>query len=241
MNPDENQPYYFSYEKRYRSAYEQGADHYGLPAGEEEIRNFVRKYVSRFALAGKKVVEFGCGEGIAGLEFARLDCIYEGYDLAPSAIEKAKAMLAKYPNAKVSVCDLVAGELPGKDFDAGIDISCLHMLVTDPDRSKYLANLSRCLKSQATAYFVRAGYRENAHEGAVTTYEQWLEIYREDIHEPKPRMAQKNGKEIQIMLPLIPYRPRTEKAYRAELNLAGFEVVEFEKSEGWANILVRRR
>jgi len=241
MHSERKQPYYLAYDRRYRSAYEQGADRYGLPTGEEEIRNFVRKYVSRFGLAGKKVVEFGCGEGIAGLEFARLDCIYEGYDVAPSAIEKANALLAEYPNATASVCDLVAGELPGKDFDAGIDISCLHMLVTDLDSGKYLANLYHCLKPHAPGYFVRAGYREDAHEGAVTTYEQWLEIYREDVHTPQPRKAQKGGKEIQIMLPLIPYRPRTEKGYRAELDLAGFEVVEFEKSENWINILVRRQ
>jgi hypothetical protein len=115
------------------------------------------------------------------------------------------------------------------------------MLVTDLDRGKYLANLFRCLKPQAPAYFVRAGYREDAHEGAVTTYQQWLKIFRENVQTPQLRKAQKDGKEIEIMVPLIPYRPRTEKGYRAELSMVGFEVVEFEKSENWANILVRRQ
>lgn len=165
MNSDGEQPYYFAYDNRYRSAYEQGADRYALPAGEEKVRAIIRQYVKRFQLAGKKVVEFGCGEGIAGLEFARLGCTYCGYDVSPAAIEKAAITLSKYLNARLCVSDAVHDRFPEQAFDAGIDISCLHMLVTDADRQKYLKNVSSCLNLGAPMYFVQAGYSEDAYEG----------------------------------------------------------------------------
>lgn len=241
MRSDEVQPYYLAYDWRYRSTYGQGADWYALPSGEEKVRAIVRHYVARFQLAGKKVVEFGCGEGIAGLEFARLGCIYYGYDVSPAAIDKAATTLSGFPNAKVAVSDAVLGRFPERAFDAGIDASCLHMLVTDADRQKYLKNVFNCLKTGAPMYFVQTGYSEDAYEGQVTDYEQWLIIFGKDTVMPQRRVAQKDGHEFEVMLPLIAYRPCTKRGYRAELTGAGFDIVEFEKTGEWANILANRR
>jgi cyclopropane fatty-acyl-phospholipid synthase-like methyltransferase len=242
MCPYINEPYYLAYDKRYKSVYEQGADRYGLPDEEEKVRAIVRQYVVRFHLEGQKVVEFGCGEGISGLEFAKLGCTYTGYDVSSAAIEKASTLLSSYPDAGVFARDAVLDDFPKKAFDAGIDISCLHILVTDADRRKYLKNVSNCLKHGAPMYFVHAIYRNDAYEGKVTDYEQWLKIFEHDVVVPRPRKAQKNGKEIPVKLSLIPYRPRTEHAYRAELEMAGFYCLEFEKSDraDRADILVKR-
>jgi 2-polyprenyl-3-methyl-5-hydroxy-6-metoxy-1,4-benzoquinol methylase len=112
MRADETQPYYLAYDRRYRAAYAQGADRYALPADKEKVRTLIRRYVARFQLVGKTVTEFGCGEGTAALEFARLGCIYQGYDISPAAIEKAATMLSGFPNATVYVGDVVRGQFP---------------------------------------------------------------------------------------------------------------------------------
>jgi len=240
MRPDEGKPYYTAYDKRYRSVYEQGADRYACILEGKKTREIIREYVKQFELTGKKVVEFGCGEGWAGLEFAKLGSIYQGYDIAPSALEKANALLSEYVNANVCLRDVVLGEFPGEAFDAGIDISCLHMLITDLDRKIYLRNVYKCLKPRAPMYFVHESYRADIYEGEVTSYEQWLELTGEDVDTPRKREALKNGEEITVMIPCIAARPRSEKGYIEELVAAGFEIVELERHTWGINILARK-
>ena len=244
MRPGKEEPYYMAYDKRYRSAYEQGADCWASPSEIEEIQNKVGKYVKKFQLVGRKVVEFGCGEGMAGLEFARLGCIYQGYDIAPAAIEKATILLSEYSHAKACLHNVVLGDFPKEAFDAGIDIGCLHMLIADSDRKKYLRNIYRCLISGAPMYFVQLGYRDDIYDGEVTSYEQWLQSTGEDVDTPQKREALKDGKDLPVMLPCIAARPRTERGYREELTEAGFKIVEFTKSEKWdlvwVDILTRK-
>ena len=216
MRPDKGKPYYTVYDKRYRSAYEQGADCWAFPPELEEFRRRVRKYTEQFELVGKKVVEFGCGEGIAALEFAKFGCIYQGYDISPAAIEKASVLLSEYSRAKASLHDVVLGDFPRAAFDAVIDIACLHMLVTDADRKKYLRNIYECLKPETPMYFAQLSYRDDIYDGEIASYEQWLELTDEDVDTPQKRVALKDGKEFAVMLPCIAARPHTERGYREE-------------------------
>lgn len=242
MRPDKDKPYYTAYDKRYRSVYQQGADRYAFLPIEEEIQEIVRTYIEQFELAGKQVVEFGCGEGWAGLEFAKLGCIYQGYDIAPAALEKATALLSEYENAKICLHDVVLGDFPNEAFDAGIDIACLHMLITDVDRNKYLRNVYKCLKPGAAMHFVNERCRDDIYDGKVTSYEQWLQLTGEDVDTPQKRVALKDGEEFTVMIPRIAARPRSEGGYREELTEAGFEVIKLEPVERWgnANILARK-
>ena len=241
MRPDKGKPYYTAYDKRFRSVYEQGADRYTFLPEEEELRGIVRKYIEQFELAGKKVVEFGCGEGWAGLEFAKLGCTYQGYDIAPSALEKATALLSEYANAKTCPYDVVLEDFPKAVFDAGIDIACLHMLVTDDDRKKYLRNVYKCLKPGAAMYFVNERCRDDIYGGEVTSYEQWLELASEDVDTPREAPALKDEKEFTVMIPCIAARPRSERAYREELTKAGFEILKLETVERWGNVNILTR
>ena len=70
MRPDRDKPYYTAYEKRYRSTYDQGADFYLFLPAEKEINRLIQEYIRSWGLSGKKIVDFGCGQGRAGLEFA---------------------------------------------------------------------------------------------------------------------------------------------------------------------------
>ena len=66
----------------------------------------------------------------------------------------------------------------------------------------------------------------------------------EDVDTPQKRVALENGKEFPVMMPCIAARPRTERGYKEELSDAGFEIMEFKKSEIGdsmrADILVRK-
>ncbi|MBM3309668.1 MAG: class I SAM-dependent methyltransferase [Candidatus Altiarchaeales archaeon] len=240
MRPDEGKPYYTAYDKRYKSAYAQGADHWLYLPEYEATKSVINKYVSRYKLAGKKIVDFGCGEGLFGIEFAKLGCVYQGYDVALSVIVKARELLSTYPNAIADYLDLVTDPFPGEMFDAGIDIACLHMLVTDIVRTKYLGNVFRSLKPDAPMFFVNEAWRVDAFKGEVSSYEQWLDISRDDVDTPTERAAVKDGKVIPVKIPLIAARARTRSDYEEELSAAGFRISEIVESETNINVLVIR-
>ena len=85
-----NEPYYMAYEKRYRAVFEAGADSWGHASCDPILRETLTKWVNENNLSGKKVVEFACGEGACGAILAELGCIYQGYDIAPTAVKKAR-------------------------------------------------------------------------------------------------------------------------------------------------------
>ncbi|MCL2407922.1 MAG: hypothetical protein FWC95_08335, partial [Defluviitaleaceae bacterium] len=82
---------------------------------------------------------------------------------------------AGYPAATVSLLDMV-NEQAGGEFDAAIDIMGLHMLVLDDDRKKYLKNAYSVLKSGAPMLFYKESHSEDAYEGIVATFDEWLKI-----------------------------------------------------------------
>jgi len=239
MRPDKDKPYYTAYDKRYRAVYDQGADHYLYLPEYEDAKIVIKEFVHRFALNNKNVVEFGYGEGLGGLEFAKLGCRYQGYDISPAAIENAKSTLADYKNVYVAVFDIVKESVQTSTYDAGIDIACLHMLVVNGDRTKYLQNAFSSLKPGAAMLFAHEQLVDTEYMGEVKDYEQWSKITGSDYDTPEQRTAVKNGKVIPIWIPRIAARPRTESSYRNELKQIGFKVLEFTKLEYMANILVK--
>jgi SAM-dependent methyltransferase len=238
MRPDKGKPYYTAYDKRYRAVYEQGADHWLFLPDYETIKTTVYDFVSRFGLKGRNVVDLGCGEGLSGFEFAKLGCIYQGFDIAPAAIDKARVLLSFFQNAQVTVLDVVKEELPRATFDAGIDVACLHMLVTDADRHKYLTNVFNCLIAGAPMIFAHQRLENTEYDGHVKNYRQWLKISGDNVDTPQERTAIKDGQVIPVRIPLIASRPRSEEGYRNELENHGFDILQLTKTKNTVNILV---
>jgi SAM-dependent methyltransferase len=240
MRPDKGKPYYSAYDKRYRAVYAQGADHYLYLPEHEAIKETIKEFVNKFALNNKRVVELGCGEGFGGLELAKLGCIYQGYDIAPAAIEKARVLMLPYPNAQVTVFDVVQEALPQATFDAGVDVACRHMLVTDVDRYKYLRNVFTCLKQGSPMLFAHEILCDVEYQGEVNSYEQWLTISGDDVDTPIARTAIKNGEVISVSIPLIAARARTVEGYQDELKKHGFMILELTKHQKMVNIWVSK-
>lgn len=225
-----NKPYYFAYEERYQRVYSAGVDFWGHNPNDEELTKVLTNWVNEHQLAGKKVIEFACGEGAAGVILSRLGCIYHGVDISPTAVEKAKSILAPFPNAIVELCDMVNQAIDSK-YDAALDIMGLHMLVLDQDRRRYLQNAFNCLKSNAPMLFYRESFRVDAFEGEITTFEEWVSITKSDYVTPAKRVVQNGDKEIEVFIPLVPARAKTKAGYINELTAAGFVVQHFQEMD----------
>ena len=112
--------YYMAYEKRYQAVFSAGVERWGHSPDDRVLYNTLRSWVEQNGLQGKKVIEYACGEGACGAILSELGCIYHGVDIAPSAVEKSKKLLEKYPYATVELLDMVKQGV-GEKFDAALD------------------------------------------------------------------------------------------------------------------------
>lgn len=224
-----NEPYYMAYEKRYQAVFSAGAKCWGHSPDDEVLYNTLKSWVEENDLRGKLIVEYACGEGACGVILSELGCIYHGVDISPSAIEKSRALLKKYPNATVEVFDMVK-ERVRVVFDAALDCMGLHMLITDSDREQYLKNVYNSLKDNAPILFFRESYRRNeAYQGVVNTVEEWAKITGEDYQTPQLRQIRnaENGIIKEVAIPLLPARAKNKDQYIAEFEEAGFIIDHF--------------
>lgn len=228
----ENIPYYMAYEKRYRKVFEAEIERWGHSPDDEGLYSTLKKWVESNKLQGKKVIEFACGEGAGGVILSELGCIYHGVDISPAAIERAQIAVKPFPNASVSLLDMVSDKVNGI-FDAAIDIMGYHMLILDSDRGDYLHNAFDCLSINAPMLFFKESYRWNTPDldEEITTFEQWMAITGEDYVTPQIKTAPHTGTEIEVNIPLVPARARNKEGYLREMSDAGFIVDEFIEME----------
>jgi len=176
--------YHLLYEKRYQKAYSAGADYWGHTPSDEELMQALTTWVNTHKLKGKRVIEFFCGEGSAGVMLSKLGCVYHGVDIAPSALEKAKNSLRDYPTATLEELNVVTGKIIGT-YDAALDVMGFHMLVTDPDRMAYLKNAWACLNKNAPMFFFRQMYQEHAKDDFIGTFDEWEAFTNYDYTTPR--------------------------------------------------------
>lgn len=225
-------PYYKKYEQRYQAVYAAGADLWGYTPENEDLNQVLTQWVQDQQLTGKTILELCCGEGSAGVILSKLGYSYHGVDVAPSALETAKRQLAPYPNADIALVDLVKDTLPGQ-YDAAFDVMGFHMLLTDQDRAAYLKNAFGALTPGAPMLFFRESYQEDAYVGPVTSYEQYIDILGGGYDVPVKKYAKKGSEKVEVMIPRMPGRYKTEAGYRRELTEAGFIVDDFQVECGW--------
>ena len=223
------EPYYKAYEKRYQAAFSAGAERWGHSPDDEVLYNTLKAWVEENNLKGKRIIEYACGEGACGVILSELGCIYHGVDISPSAIEKTKKLLERYPNATVEVLDMVKESVKEK-YDAALDCMGFHMLVTDSDRELYLKNAYNSLKENSPMLFFRESYRKDGtYHGIVNSVEEWAQITGEDYCTPQLRQVRNadNGSLMEVLVPLLPARAKDKKQYVDELNKIGFYIEKF--------------
>lgn len=226
----EDELYYQCYEHRYKTVYIAGAERWGHSPDDSELNSVLKAWVFKNNLIGKRIIEFACGEGACGVILSKLGCIYHGVDIAPSAIAKSRSLLATYPNARISVFDMVKEPI-SEQYDAALDVMGFHMLVTDSDRSKYLENVLSCLKNGSPMLFYKECYRLQVFDGVIDSFEKYVKITNSDYTTLQRRTAVVAGKEVEIYIPFVPARAKNEELYVQEMIQAGFIVDEFEVNE----------
>lgn len=217
--------YYRAYEDRYQRVYAAGGKQWGHKPEDQELCDTLTEWVKAQNLRGKKVAEFACGEGASGVILSRLGCIYDGFDISPSALDTANKLLQPYPDAHVRTLDMVKEIACYDYYDAALDVMGFHMLITDEDRARYLRNVFESLKPGAPVLFFKESYNEDAHRGSVPSMEEWQKISGTDYETPQPRTVE--GTSITVMLPLLPARARNKEDYIKEFTEAGFIVDDF--------------
>ena len=231
-------PYYLAYENRYKKVYDAGVERWGHSPDDENIKGTIKKWIGDNRLHGRRIIEFACGEGACGIILSELGCIYHGVDISPTVVEKARKAVSSYPNAKVSLLDMVNGQIPGI-YDAAIDIMGLHMLILNKDRERYLKNVIDCLISGAPVLFCHESYRADADtsQTEIESIEQWVEITGDDYQTPKLFEVYQNDKVLEVNIPLLPARAKNREGYINEFTAAGFVVDDFIEMEKNENII----
>jgi ubiquinone/menaquinone biosynthesis C-methylase UbiE len=223
-----NDKAYFSlYEDRYRRLREQGIEEWiADPAENEHIIESVNNFLNyaRCHPAKTSIIEFGCGEGHLAEYLLECGYRYLGVDISESAILQARKKTgAKGQNAFLAadVTDLY--QVTDSSFNVAIDNQCLHMLVTDEHRKKYLAEVKRILKSDGKVYF-RENIQQEEFKVKISSFREFVEKCYGDYSKLYDYPAYAGGKHQTIKLPRIPARSNNEQGYRKELEKAGFIV-----------------
>jgi 2-polyprenyl-6-hydroxyphenyl methylase/3-demethylubiquinone-9 3-methyltransferase len=187
-----------------------------------EINPLRLKWIDRLApLAGRKVLDVGCGGGILAEAMAGAGATVSGIDMSEKALKVAKLHL--YESGRqvdyqhVSAEDFAARH-PG-EFDV---VTCMEMLEHVPDPSSVVAACARLVKPGGWVFFSTLNRNPKSYLFAVVGAEYVLKLLPRGTHDYakfiKPaelaRMAREAGLEMQQITGLT-YNPLT-KVYRLE-------------------------
>ena len=214
------------YEERYRRVYSAGARFWGTPIPTEELVDFIRDWnIAR----GSKVIEFGCGEGRDAIFLAKSGFNVTAIDIAPSAIQRATEWANKEEvEVNFLVNDVTALKgIPDDFYDLGVGIGCLQIFPRYEDRRKHFSEAFRVLTHKAIFFLCNM---------AVLTKEEVNRQFGLKWQSPKvgqltPRNIIVNGKEKEILLPIIAKHDTAKEETIKEMNQAGFKILKMERKK----------
>ena len=224
----DDRSYYTAYDHNYRVAYEEGLALLGEGGSQGELRR-LRGMLGRIphSPAETGILDLGCGDGTMGIFLAGLGYRYLGIDVSEAAIERARQRSADAgANAGFRVADALDPDtLPTSGFDVVVDCYCLHMLVVDAHRKRYLRNVRGIMRDGG--YFILFGSHDpEAFEGRVDSFAEFCRKTGANTCGVPLQKRQENrwrnvpGKSVFLM-----GRSRSLKGYREELTAAGFRIL----------------
>jgi len=92
-----------------------------------------------------RALEVGCGTGTNALWLAGRGYDVVAVDLAPAAIDQARAKAAGAPRCRFEVLDFLAAEPPGGPFDLVFDRGCFHVFDDGDVRARFAARVAAAL------------------------------------------------------------------------------------------------
>jgi O-antigen/teichoic acid export membrane protein/SAM-dependent methyltransferase len=189
--------------------------------------------------AGARLLELGCGEGQNAAYFAGLGLRVTGVDISPTAIQRATRLAAEqHLSMDFRVADVLdlSGFADGT-FDMATDIGCLHMLVRDEHRRRYLRSVRRVLRPGGVFFLFEAAAARD-----VSVVDEETAILRH-VTLVQKRWIAEQGRFVEVRG--VGFRSASLPQYRRELEAAGFEVVRAHRGWGrhrrFATLLARAR
>lgn len=140
--------HYIGHDKVYKKRRAEGQQGWATAEqAEEYLAILTRELQPEYVPKSGKLLELGCGDGVNAIWLAERGYEVYGVDIAPTAIEWAKAK-AKERNLNIdfqvgNVLDLA--NYPDDFFDFVLDGHCFHCIIGE-DRKLFLANALRVLK-----------------------------------------------------------------------------------------------
>jgi len=187
-----------------------------------EINPLRLKWIDTLApLAGKKVLDVGCGGGILAEAMAGTGATVSGIDLSEKALKVAKLHLFESGRSvdyqHVSAEDYAAQH--AGEFDI---VTCMEMLEHVPDPASVVAACSRLVKPGGWVFFSTLNRNAKSYLFAVIGAEYVLKLLPRGTHDyakfirpaELARMAREAGLETQELLGMT-YNPLT-KIYKLE-------------------------
>jgi 2-polyprenyl-6-hydroxyphenyl methylase/3-demethylubiquinone-9 3-methyltransferase len=187
-----------------------------------EINPLRLKWIDTLApLAGKKVLDVGCGGGILAEAMAGAGAVVSGIDLSEKALKVAKLHL--FESGKSVDYQHVSAEDYATQHAGEFDIvTCMEMLEHVPDPASVVAACSRLVKPGGWVFFSTLNRNAKSYLFAVIGAEYVLKLLPRGTHDyakfirpaELARMAREAGLETQELLGMT-YNPLT-KVYKLE-------------------------
>ena len=148
-----------------------------------EINPLRLNYIDRFAdLAGKTVLDVGCGGGILSESMAGLKANVTGIDLSDKALQVAKLHLLESGKQvayrKIAV-EAMAAEQPGS-FDV---VTCMEMLEHVPDPASVIAACAKLVKPGGWVFFSTLNRNPKSYLFAILGAEYVLNLLPRGTHD----------------------------------------------------------
>jgi 2-polyprenyl-6-hydroxyphenyl methylase/3-demethylubiquinone-9 3-methyltransferase len=134
-------------------------------------------------LAGKRVVDIGCGGGILSDAMARRGADVLGIDLATKPLKVAQLHAIEAGTPRVAYREVAAEALAAEQPEGFDVVTCMEMLEHVPDPASIIAACSRLLKPGGWAFFSTLNRNAKAFLFAIVGAEHVLKLLPRGTHE----------------------------------------------------------
>lgn len=221
--------YYYGYDDRYQRVYEEGAELWETAEPNEPVVEFLQRY----DIAGKKVLDLGCGEGRDSVYMARLGGDVVGVDVSRAALEKARNR-AQSEGLSCQFLERDVIYLRGVEdhfIDLAVNMGCLHMLSDKEHRVRHLRRVYEVLKPGGMLLLAHCQRDWLKGFYSIPDYEAVGPVIPGRVIERRIRVA--NGTKM-VPLPLLPFSESRSDNLIQLLEQAGFQNVEALESDTYA-------
>ncbi|MEU2119797.1 class I SAM-dependent methyltransferase [Streptomyces sp. NPDC016459] len=215
--------YYFGYEDRYRTVYENGAQ---LWESEEPNASLLQMMGERPDVFAGQIIDLGCGEGRDSLYLLSQGHRVVSVDVSHSALARARERAAAAdldPSGFVERDVIHLRGFEDNGFDLAMNMGCLHMLVEEEQRGRHISRVydilrpgghfivDHCASEWGKGFFSIPDYTEVADA-----------LVPGNVISRRIRVA---DSEKDIGLEVLPFSERTGGALAEEITRYGFALV----------------